>query len=90
MRSAVSKSVYAIFGFDRESELLVREYKFDERLVEELRPLFDVGDDVEMIAWSYPVSEDIKADVSRITGIPLTEDLDYFVESYAAPEDRMP
>lgn len=86
----MSKSIYAIYGFDRESERLVCEHKFDERLVEELRPLFDVGDDVEMIGWSYPVCEEIKADVSRITGIPLTEDLDYFVESYAAPENDMP
>lgn len=55
---------------------------FDDGLIDDLRPLFDVGDDVDMI-HVYPVTSIQRAAVARLLGVELAEDREYYLESSA-------
>jgi len=58
--------------------------EFDDRLIDDLRPLFDIGDDEDMVDV-YPVAAARYAEVAAILGTPLRPDREYFIESSAPP-----
>lgn len=77
----MNELVRAISAFSPETEELVWDQEFDGRLIDELRPLFDVGDDYDMV-FDYAIHDDIKNEVSRITGISLAGPYDYFLDTW--------
>lgn len=69
-----------LVGFDGD-EAMVVEQQFAEEKIAELRPLFDFGDDTELVAGTYEVTDDIRDQVSEILGIELDPEISYYVES---------
>lgn len=74
-----------IVGFGENDELVFSQ-EFPEEKMAELRPLFDYGDDVDMYAGSYEVTDDIRDRVAAILGIELKPDLSYYVEASEAAD----
>lgn len=81
------KDVRAITAFPKGGDDLVHKYEFEDSLVDYLRPLFEIGDDYDMVLV-YPIDDNVKGEVARITGIPMNEDLDYFLEAYYVETDE--
>ncbi|REF36007.1 hypothetical protein [Thermasporomyces composti] len=69
-----------IVGFGENDELVFSQ-EFPEEKMAELRPLFDYGDDVDMYAGSYEVTDDIRDRVAAILGIELRPGIAYYVEA---------
>ena len=69
-----------------EDDRLVFAQEFPEDKIAELRPLFDYGDDVELYAGAYEVTDDIRDRVAAILGIELKPDLYYFIETSEAAD----
>ena len=69
-----------IVGFGENDELVFSQ-EFTEEKMAELRPLFDYGDDVDMYAGSYEVTDDIRDRVAAILGIELRPGIAYYVEA---------
>jgi hypothetical protein len=69
-----------IVGFGENDELVFSQ-EFPEEKMAELRPLFDYGDDVDMYAGSYEITDDIRDRVAAILGIELRPDIAYYVEA---------
>lgn len=78
----MSRIVRAIEAFDPVTEFRSEKWEIDDSLIDLLRPLFDVGDDLEMV-FDYAINDDIKDEVSRITGVPLNGPYDYFLSAWA-------
>jgi hypothetical protein len=69
-----------IVGFGADGTLVFSQ-EFPEEEMEDLRPLFDYGDDEQMYAGSYEVSADHRDRVATILGIDLRPDVDYYIEA---------
>ena len=69
-----------IVGFGEDDELVFSQ-EFPEEKMDELRPLFDYGDDFEMYAGAYEVTDAIRDRVSAILGIELRPGVTYYVEA---------
>ncbi|REF36008.1 DUF7683 domain-containing protein [Thermasporomyces composti] len=77
------KREIAAYGEDDE---FVFAQEFPEEKISELRPLFDYGDDDELYAGAYEVTDDIRDRVAAILGIELKPDLSYYVEASEAAD----
>ncbi|WP_020579924.1 DUF7683 domain-containing protein [Actinopolymorpha alba] len=72
--------VREIVGFDQE-DALVFSQEFPEEKIDELRPLFQYGDDEQLYAGSYEVTDDSRDRVAAILGIELRPGLAYYIEA---------
>jgi hypothetical protein len=77
------KREIAAYGEDDE---FVFAQEFPEEKISELRPLVDYGDDYELYAGSYEITDDIRDRVAEILGIELKPDLYYFIEMFEAAD----
>ena len=69
-----------IVGFARD-DTFVSIRAFLEEKISDLRPLIDYGDDYELYAGSYEVSDAYRDRVATILGVTLQPDIDYFIEA---------
>lgn len=72
--------VREIVGFG-EDDALVFSQEFPEEKMEDLRPLFDHGDDEQMYAGSYEVTAGNRDRVAAILGVQLRPGIAYYIEA---------
>ena len=86
MKRKKSKVYREVTKFSKTTDKLLGEYSIDFLSVEELRPLFDIGDDHEMYLC-YPIKTPEQIAFFRGHGIPITDRAEFFVECYEAHLD---
>ncbi|MEQ7129479.1 hypothetical protein ABN034_33820 [Actinopolymorpha sp. B11F2] len=67
-------------AYRRSDEFFVSEQEFPEEKIVELKPLFELYDDDPDMLYDYQVSDELRARVSQILGVPLNPDFDYNIE----------